>query len=295
MSGEHRDQDLAPEEIRCFARELEQARHRRGAGRLAEHACLGREAAIGAQDLLIRHLGEESARFVLGLHRQLPARGMADADGGGDCLRVGDRHARDQRRRAFGLDAVEHRPRRARPARVLAEAFPVRRDVAGVAHRQRQPVRNVAELFDHLEGGSLLPLEAEWVHAVHQRDGQLFRQRAHRPKRGVEVAPQHDDTCAVRQRLRELAQRHLALGHHHPAAHLRRRAIGGRAGGGVPGGSADGDLRARLASLGHRHHHPPVLEGAGGVHPLALEPQLVAANVARERGRRHQRRVAFSQ
>ena len=151
----------------------EQAGDRGGRGGLAEDAFAGGEPAVGVEDLLVGDGGDAAARGGEGVHRLLPARRVADPDRRGDGLRLGDRGAVDQRRRALGLEAVEDR-RRAE----LLEAAPVGGDVAGVADRDRQRPGRLAELLDDLEGGRLLALDPVGVDRVDELDRVLLGELA---------------------------------------------------------------------------------------------------------------------
>ena len=76
----------------------------------------------------------------------------------------------------------------------------------------------------------------------------------------VEVALQRDHPGAVHQRLGELADRDLALGHDHRAAQAGARRVGGAARGGVAGRGADDRLGA-----------PPLARETATVIPRSLK------------------------
>ena len=71
--------------------------------------------------------------------------------------------------------------------------------------------RRVAEHVDDLERGRLLALDAQRVDRVHDLDARLLAELAHDVERVVEVAVHGHHARAVDERLRELAQRDLAL------------------------------------------------------------------------------------
>ena len=106
---------------------------------------------------------------------------------------------------------------------VLAVAPPVRGDVAGVADRDAVDVGGAAERVADLERRGLLALDPERVDRVDQRDrvvdGQLLREF----EAVVEVAVDLQQLGAVHERLRELAERDLAL-----RARARRRSCPAR-------------------------------------------------------------------
>ena len=63
---------------------LQQTGDGRGGRGLDENALLSGQQPVGAQDLTVRHLVDEAAGLVPRLHGELPGRGVADADRGGD-------------------------------------------------------------------------------------------------------------------------------------------------------------------------------------------------------------------
>ena len=137
-----------------------------------------------------------------------------------------------------------------------------------------QSASSVAELLDDLEGGGLLALEAVLVDGVDERDRVAVGQRAHERQRLVEVAAQRDDARAVHERLGELALRDLALRHDHRAGQAAARGVGGGARGGVAGRGADDGLGALAHRRADGARHAAVLERAGRVEPLELQPDL---------------------
>src|SRR2546426_679934 len=156
--------------------DTEQSGYRRRARRLAEDAGLAGKAPVGGEDLGVGHRGEEPARVALRLHCRLPRGRVADANGGRDGLGLGDRCARDERRRAGRLEP-EH-DRTARPE--LAEAAPVGADVAGIAHGKGDGVWDLPQRFGDLERGGLLPLDPMRVDAVQERDAGALRSEERR-------------------------------------------------------------------------------------------------------------------
>ena len=280
VAGEHADDALgAVDAVR------QQAGDRGGGGRLAEDALVGGQEAVGVEDLRVGDGADVAARGGEGLHRLLPARRVADPDRARDRLRVRDRLAGDQRRGALGLEAEQ--PRR-RPH--LLEALVVGGDVAGVADRDAERVE-LAERVQHLEGRGLLALEAERVDAVHERDRMSLHELAHERQRLVEVAAQRDHARAVHQRLGELAGRDLALGHDHRAAQAAARGVGGGARRGVAGRGADHGLGALAHRGADRARHAAVLERAGRVRALELEPDLDAGALGDPLGEHERRRA----
>src|SRR3954469_17701087 len=238
--------------------------------RLAEHALVGREEAVGVEDLVVADGLHLAAARREGLHRLLPSRRVADPDRARDGLRVRDRRAVDQRGRALRLEAEQPRPRAH-----LLKALVVGGHVACVADRDAERVE-LAERVQQLEGRGLLAFDAERVDRVDQRDGMALGELAHELERLVEVAAQRDDARPVHQRLGQLAGGDLALGDDHRALQPRPRGVGGERGRRVAGGGADHGLRALAHRVGHRARHPAVLERPGGIGALELEPDLDA-------------------
>ena len=228
---------------------------------------------------------DRAARGREGLHRLLPAGRVADPDRARDRLRVRDRLADHQRRGALGLEAEQ--PRRGAH---LLEALPVRGDVARVADRDAERVE-LAERVEHLERGRLLALQAERVDAVDERDRVALDELAHERQRLVEVAAQRDHAGAVHQRLGELAGGDLALGDDHGAAQPAAGGVGGGARRGVAGRGADDGLGALAHGGADRAGHPAVLEGAGRVRALELEPDLDADALGDALGQHERRRA----
>ena len=142
-----------------------------GRGRLDEDAVAGGELALGGEDLVVGDGREPAAGLVARGLGELPRGRVADPDRGGPGLRVGERLAGHQRRRALGLEAAHHGLLGGQAeVGVLRVAQPVRRDVAGVADRQQVVVGGVAEEVDDLERRGLLALEPDRVDRVDQRD-----------------------------------------------------------------------------------------------------------------------------
>ncbi len=181
-----------------------------------------------------------------------------------------------------------------RPGGVLAVAQPVRRDVAGVAGRQHVHVGGVAEEVDDLEGGGLLALQPHRVDRVHQRDRVVLGEPARDPQAVVEVAADHDHLGAVHDRLGELAGGDLALRHQHERLDAGPRGVRRHRGGGVAGRRADDGLGALADGDRERDGHAAVLERAGRVVALDLEPDLGAGEVG-EPGRLDHRGAALAQ
>ena len=129
------------------------------------------------------------------------------------------------------------------------------------------------ELVADLEGGRLLPVEAEGVDRVDQRDGMLvlLGQGPDDAQGVVEVALDRDDPRAGGEGLEQLAERGLAAWQHHDHLEPGRRAVGRRRRRGVPRRCTDDGLRALLDGLRHGHDHAAVLERSGRILALDLE------------------------
>src|SRR5882724_3524468 len=132
VSGEHGDDDPAAE-VLLLAGESEEARHRRRAGGLAEHAGLAGEPPPGGEDLRVAHGREQASRLALRGQRRLPGGRIPDADGGGHRLRLESR--RQAERISASLTAANKPPdSRCAASAVFQEAgFPMRMAVATVS------------------------------------------------------------------------------------------------------------------------------------------------------------------
>src|SRR5437762_11555101 len=87
-------------------------------------------------------------------------------------------HARTTRRQSRGLG--------------LDESLPVRGDVAGVADRDAERIRRVAERVADLERGGLLSLDAVGIDAVDERRLTRLAELADHGERRVERAAHRD-------------------------------------------------------------------------------------------------------
>ena len=114
---------------------------------------------------------------------------------------------------------------------------------------------------------------------------------AHELQRLVEVPAQRDHPRAVHERLGELARGDLALGHDHRARQPRARRVGRRARRRVARGGADDRLGALAHRGRHRAGHAAVLERAGGVRALELQPHLGADALGDPLGEQQRRRA----
>ena len=115
--------------------------------------------------------------------------------------------------RSLGLEPEHPRPAsRRRHARVgvANEASPAGGDVAGVADRQGNGIGRLAQRIDDLEGNGLLAGDAVGVDRVDDRRHAVVAEPAHGGQRLVEVAVDHDQPGAGRNRLRQLAAGNLA-------------------------------------------------------------------------------------
>ncbi len=264
---------------------LQQPGDARGGGGLDEDALLLREQPVGGEDLPVGDRLDVAAGLVAGVERLLPGSGVADPDGGRDRRGRGDTGAGHDGRGAGGLEAEHARALRRDAVRgVLPVALPVGRDVAGVADGQAVHVGRVAERVAHLEGGGLLAVDAVGVDRVDQRRRVVLRQRAAQVEAVVEVALHLQQLRAVNERLRQLAERDLALGHEDRAGQPALGGVGGGARAGVAGARADDGLGAGLHRLADRHRHAAVLERPGRVGALDLEPDLRADQLGQHAG-----------
>ena len=138
------------------------------------------------------------------------------------------------------------------------------------------------------------PSMRDGVDAVDQSHRVLLGELAGQGEAVVEVAVDLEQPGAVRQRLAQLAERDLALRDENRADHSGAYSVGSRAGAGVAGGGADDRAGSVLGRLGDGHGHATVLEGAGGVGALDLQPHLAAGALGDDVGP-HQRGAPLAQ
>ena len=135
---------------------------------------------------------------------------------------------------------------------------------------------SAVERLGDLERGGLLPLDAELVDRVDERDRVLVGEFAYELQGAVEVALDRDHLGAVHQRLGELPHRDLAFGHDHHAADAGAGRVGGKRRRSVAGRCADHGLCAVAHRCGDRAGHAAVLEAPGRVGALDLQPDVRA-------------------
>ena len=263
---------------RHFVASLQQARHGGGTGGLAEHPLTTTQQLVGVDDLGVGHGHEVTVAFDLRLEGFFSVHRIADPDGRGDGVRLLHRVTQHQWRGPGGLEAHHSRQGAAMAGLpVFVEAHPVGADVAGIAHRDAEPVGGVAEGVDHFEGRRFLALKPVGVEGIHQGDrvgvGHLPNDR----QGPVEVALHRQHLGAIEQGLGQFSLGHVAIRNQHEGPHAAAAGIGGRGSRGVAGAGADHRLRAGLLGLGDGHGHAPVLEGAGGVEPVVFEEHLHAS------------------
>ena len=192
--------------------------------------------------------------------------------------------------RDAGLDGMEARQRTGRGV----EAARVRLRVAAAAVRQREHVGQRAELLDDLGGRRHLALDAVGVRRVDEQRARLGRELLRRAVRVGERAFDLDDPPADSAHLDELRARRAAGGDDDHRLDARARRVRGARRGGVAGRRADDARDAALDGARHGDAHAAVLERAGRVRALPLEPEL-DAEALRQARRREQRRASFAE
>ena len=246
-----------------------------GRGGLDEDAVVAGQLGLGGEDLVVGERTETATGLGGRGLGELPGGRVADADRGRPGLGVLDRVAEHERGRTLGLEGTHHRGLGGVAGRgVLLVAEPVGGQVAGVADGHQVVVGGVTETVDDLEGRRLLALEADRVDRVDQRDRVAVGERAGELEAVVEVAAHLDHLGAVDQRLGHLGGADLAVGDEHDRGDPGLGGVGGHRGARVARGGADD----RLGTLvdGHRdgRGHAAVLERAGRVLALDLQPHL---------------------
>ena len=200
---------------------------------------------------------------------------------------------------------ADGRRRRLRPPRRLdrddprlagagfLEAHHVGASVAAAAVREREDGRWRAELLEDLECGRLLTLEPVGVERIDEHVRSALGELARGGEGLVERAAHLEHACTEGARLGELPECHCSRRLQDERRQAGTRGVGGRRGGRVTGRGADDRAPAFLERLRERDGHPTVLERAGGVRALTLEPD-VEIEASGETRRRQQRRAAFA-
>ena len=136
--------------------------------------------------------------------------------------------------------------------------------------------RRVAQLIANLERRRFLPRDSIGIDAVDQPnpDRIALRKIAHQLQTDVEVADHLEHPRAMHHALRQLAERHRALGDQHVRLQPRAARVGRRRRRGVAGRGADYRARALAQGLRDRQRHAPVLERAGRVGAFKLKVNL---------------------
>ena len=178
----------------------------------------------------------------------------------------------------------------------LAEALPVRGDVPGVPDRDARARRARRPSASQTSKAAVF-----WPS---MRYGFTLFTSATSPERAISRTTDSASSNPPRTAMTEapkamawpsLPERDMPRREHDRAAQAGARRVRARRGGGVAGGRAhhrDGTLLERLRD---GDHHAAVLEGAGGVGALDLQPDLPHAGLGLEAGRADERRVPFAE
>ncbi len=205
-----------------------------------------------------------------------PVHGLDDADRG-----------RERVLATVGL--AEHEARQP-----LAEADRIRDRVSAATVREREDVGNATELLHHLARGGGLPFDAIGVDRIDVDEAFLVRESARFAMRVLERSVDLTHVRAHGARLGDLAASDGAARGEDDRAHSCSRRIRGRRRSRVPRGSAHDAGCAALDRARDGDRHAAVLERAGRVRALPLEPQL-DAKALREPGRLQERRVSLAE
>jgi len=110
---------------------------------------------------------------------------------------------------------------------ILAVAFPVRGDIAGIAHRHALKVRgNAAEIIQNFKGAGFLPFDPVGIDGIHQGDGERVADMADQRQGVVEVPQYLDDLRAMHHGLGQFPEGDLPLGNQHGALDAGAGGIG---------------------------------------------------------------------
>ena len=173
------------------------------------------QGLVRRQDLVVGHGADPSAGRIAGLYRLRPGRGIPDADGGGDRLRM-VHPTPDHEWRGAGRLEAPHAGHGGDQAGVgiVAKARPVGTDIARIADRDGKDIGGSPKVIADFEGSGLLTVEAERIDRIDERDRVvvLLGKGPDDTQRLVEITVDRDDLCPGDQGLEELADRDLALG-----------------------------------------------------------------------------------
>ena len=157
-------------------------------------------------------------------------------------------------------------------------------DVPRVAHRHAVQVGRTPQCVDDLEGAGLLALQPVGVHAVHEGYREALGQVLREFERVVEIALHLQHARPVHQGLGHLPERDLSLRHEHGAREPRLRRVRGGRGARIAGRGADDGLGTLFDRFRDRERHAAILEGAGGVGSVVLQPHLAPGLVGERIG-----------
>ena len=157
-------------------------------------------------------------------------------------------------------------------------------------------IGRAAQFLDDLEGRGFLSLQAIGIDGVDDRDRRLMRHLFHEFHAGVEVALNLDHDRTMDHRLRQFAERDLAVRDDHEAGDAGTRGIGRRCRRGVAGRGTDDGTAARFHRLGHGQGHAAVLEGTRRIESFKLDVDIhLLAQRARDVLELDQGRCALAQ
>src|SRR5438876_3761593 len=263
-------------------RQASRPRHARRACRLATDA--GRvDHGLCFQDLRIADIENDSIGVADGTDAAIVRRRISDLD---------------RRRHRFGAhrfslsEAAAKAPRKRRSALRLHRGQPGNgidqsglprqpksgaegRGVAEVSRWKHDPIwRTPSELLQQLEDDCRLAKDAKRVDRVGKVDTEAFRRFAGEAQTVIEVATYEQRARAVRQRLRELPQRHLSGGHEDDGGNSRQRRIGSERRGSIARGCTRHRAGANAHCVTDRDGHSAVFERAGRIVSFVFQEQL---------------------
>ena len=181
---------------------------------------------------------------------------------------------------SLGLDTGHHRePVDETKFLKFHESLIDGRNVAGIPHREHEPVRDIPQLVKRLKPDGFLSLETVRVDGVEEVEAVGETEIVDHLEGTVEVAPDRDDLCPMHEGLCYFPHCHLSGRQQDNRRDARFCCIDRKACRSIAGACAGHALLPQLDCHRDTDGHAPVLERAGGVHSLVLGIQVLKAHL----------------
>src|SRR5947209_3127671 len=128
-----------------------------GAGGFDKNSFVGGQPSLGFENLVVGDDVDGAARITHSFARRFPTCWVPNSNRRGNCFRLFDDAAKENRR-GPGCLKTDHRRKRPGFSRVAVFAItcPVRGDVSRVTERKKMEIGRVAEIVDNFEGRRFL-------------------------------------------------------------------------------------------------------------------------------------------